>query len=97
MAEVQIKFSHFNHTLQCILTAVIKGSPVVEIAIKTGDKDYAGSDVPMRMKICDQEDNCCLTAENLHHQFGNDRERGSLDVYADSDLLGNCDSVRFHN
>ena len=92
-----LRSSIYAVTLQCSLTAIIKGSSVIEIAIKTGDKDYAGTDVPMRMKICDQEDNCCLTAGNLHHQFGNDRERGSLDVYADSDLLGNCDSVRFHN
>ena len=28
---------------------------VVEIAIKTGDRDYAGTDVPMHMKICDQD------------------------------------------
>ena len=72
------------------------GSSVVEIAIKTGDKDYAGTDVPMRMKICDEDDHCCLTAENLHSQFGNDRERGALDVYDQVNLLDNCKNVKFH-
>ena len=50
----------------------------------------------MRMKICDEDDHCCLTAENLHSQFGNDRERGDLDVYDQIELLGNCKNVKFH-
>ena len=32
---------------------------MVEIAIKTGDQDYAGTDVPVQMKICDQD--TCLS------------------------------------
>ena len=36
---------------------------VVEIAIKTGDQDYAGTDVPMQMKICDQD--TCLSITDV--------------------------------
>ena len=64
-----------------------------EIAIKTGDSEYAGTDIPMMMEICDGAGHCCRTVENLHNQFDNDREPGYLDVYAELDLLGNCDSV----
>ena len=45
------------------------------------------------MEICDNDSNCCQTADNLHYKFGDDRKRGSIDVYADVDLLGNCDNV----
>ena len=48
-------------------------------------------------QICDQGEHCCLTADNLHSQYGNDRERGSLDIYADKELLGDCYGVRLHN
>ena len=47
----------------------------------------------MKMEICDNDSNCCQTADNLHYKFGDDRKRGSIDVYADVDLLGNCDNV----
>ena len=75
----------------------ITGDSVVEIAIRTGDSEYSGTDVPVKIKICDGAANCCQTSDNLHYKFGDDRKRGSVDVYADVDLLGNCDEVRFYN
>ena len=82
-------------------TPTIPTSPpaptVVEIAILTGDQDHAETDVPMTMKICDGDGNCCNTAKPLRSQFGDGRtrERGSINIYADEESLGDCYSVRF--
>ena len=62
------------------------------IAVKTGDLDYASSDAHAELEICDGNGVCCKTAEQLDNS-GDDRERGEIDVYKDSAILGTCFKV----
>ena len=64
------------------------------IAVKTGDLDYAGSAVHAELELCDGNGICCKTAENLDNS-GDDRERGAVDEYKDSAILGTCFAVIF--
>ena len=64
------------------------------IAVKTGDLDYADSDVHAELEICDGNGICCKTAQELDNS-GDDRERGAVDEYKDSANLGTCFSVSF--
>ena len=65
---------------------------VTKISIKTGDRWRAGTDCHVKLKICDGTDKCCETADDLDNQ-GDDRERGSLDVYTDVRQLEQCATV----
>ena len=95
----------------CINSLQLIGSRVTQIAIKTGDKDHAGTDIPMMIEVCDTFDTCCQTRRsNCYHNdagqvclpphqinpiFGDDRERNNVNIYKYEYFLGDCNSVSF--
>ena len=44
------------------------------------------------MKICDQQDNCCKTSDDLDNDLDN-FESGDTDVFTSIDMLGECAQV----
>ena len=64
------------------------------IFIKTGTKKLSGTDGNVELKICDQQDNCCKTSDDLDNQLDN-FESGDTDVFTSIDMLGECAKVYF--
>ena len=74
---------------------------VKSITIKTGDEAGAGTDLDVKAKICDGENNCCETPYPLNQRVesealisqGDDKERYYEDVYTVPAQLGPCGVV----
>ena len=62
------------------------------IFIKTGTKKLSGTDGNVEIKICDQQENCCKTSDDLDNELNN-FENGDIDVFTTIDMLGECAKV----
>ena len=62
------------------------------IFIKTGTKKLSGTDGNVEMKICDQQDNCCKTSDDLNNELNN-FENGETDVFRSIVMLRECAQV----
>ena len=70
----------------------ISGFGVTEISTKTGSMKNAGTDDYVSLTVCDTTGACCTTA--LDNKSVDDRQKGRVDTFADSLVLGDCFNAR---
>ena len=64
---------------------------VDKIKIKTANEDFADSKARAVLELCDPDGHCCQTSPDGRGLYnGNTREKGQIEVYSDTTILGEC-------
>ena len=58
---------------------------MLKVAIKTLSREPDRNNAPVKMKICDLDQNCCDTSPEI-----NDQEPDQVHVFTNTTILGNC-------